>query len=70
MSTVFGINQRVSAATADDNFDAIAKKLAEPDFTPRALYDSFGIKMIATTVSALDDLAEHQQATVILWFRI
>ncbi|MEM9796339.1 MAG: glucuronate isomerase [Pseudomonadota bacterium] len=57
---VFGIATPLSKATADDIYDAIAEKLADPAYRPRALYDRFGIEVIATTDSPLDDLAHHQ----------
>lgn len=57
--TVFGFDQRLSAATADDYYDRIAAALQTPAFRPRALYDRFNIEVIATTDSALDDLSHH-----------
>ena len=48
-----------SAETADDIYDAIAAKLATPEFRPRALYDRFGIEFLATTDDPCDDLAAH-----------
>lgn len=62
LSEVFGVEARLSPATADDAFDAINAALAAPEFRPRALYDWFGIEVIATTDSALDDLAQHRSA--------
>lgn len=57
--TVFGFDQRLSAATADDYYDRIAAALQTPAFRPRALYGRFNIEVIATTDSALDDLSHH-----------
>lgn len=62
MSRLFGIDRRLSAATADAAYDAIAERLARPDYRPRALYERFGIEAIATTDSALDDLSWHRKA--------
>jgi glucuronate isomerase len=59
---VFGLHERLSAANADAHYDTIAAALAQPEFRPRALYDRFGIDVIATTDGALDDLAFHQAA--------
>ena len=56
---IFGIDQMPSAETADDIYDAIAAKLATPEFRPRALYDRFGIEFLATTDDPCDDLAAH-----------
>ncbi|MEL6587229.1 MAG: glucuronate isomerase, partial [Pseudomonadota bacterium] len=60
LSTVFGLNDRLSPKTADAHFDAIADALATPAFRPRALYDRFRIEAIATTDAATDDLSHHQ----------
>jgi glucuronate isomerase len=57
--TVFGFDRRLSATTADDYYDHIAQALQTPPFRPRALYERFNIEVIATTDSALDDLAHH-----------
>ena len=59
-SEVFGIDKRLSAETADDIYDEIAARLAEPAFRPRALFERFGIEVIATTDSPLDDLRWHE----------
>ena len=57
--TVFGLDRRLSAETADDSYDHIADCLARPEFRPRALFERFGIEVIATTESPLDDLRWH-----------
>ncbi|MFZ9950588.1 MAG: glucuronate isomerase, partial [Gemmobacter sp.] len=62
LETVFGVTARLSAETADAAYDAIADRLADPSCRPRALYDRFGIEVIATTDSALDDLRWHKAA--------
>ncbi len=58
--TVFGLDARLSAETADSAYDRIADCLARPEFLPRALYERFGIEALATTESALDDLHWHR----------
>jgi glucuronate isomerase len=57
---VFGLPVRLGAATADLYFDAITDALRRPDFRPRALFDRFGIEVIATTESPLDTLEHHR----------
>ncbi|NIZ12308.1 glucuronate isomerase [Phaeobacter sp. HF9A] len=57
---VFGLDTRLSAATADHCYDHISDCLARPEFRPRALFDRFGIEVIATTESPLDDLKWHR----------
>ena len=59
LSELFGITDPLSAATADAAFDRINACLADPAFRPRALFDRFGIEMLATTEGALDALAHH-----------
>jgi glucuronate isomerase len=57
--TVFGLDRRLSAETADLYYDHIADCLARPEFRPRALFARFNIEVIATTDGALDDLRWH-----------
>lgn len=59
METVFGITERLSPKTADALFDRIEAAIPTPEMRPRALFDRFGIEVIATTDSALDDLKHH-----------
>jgi glucuronate isomerase len=61
LSEVFGIHTRLSAETADDVYDQIAARLAEPRFRPLALLDEFGIEIISTTDPATASLTEHHQ---------
>ena len=56
---VFGIDRRLSEATADWYYDHIADCLSRPEFRPRALFDRFNIEAIATTEAATDDLRWH-----------
>ena len=58
-ATVFRIEKRLSAETADAYYDAINAALATPAFRPRALFGRFNIEKIATTEGALDTLADH-----------
>ncbi|MAU98414.1 MAG: glucuronate isomerase [Fulvimarina sp.] len=58
---LFGLDVRLSAATADATYDAIAERLTTDAFRPRALFERFNVEVIATTESALDDLAFHRQ---------
>lgn len=56
---LFGLEVPLSAATADACYDHIADCLARPEYRPRALFDRFGIEMLATTEGALDPLSHH-----------
>ena len=60
LTDIFGQTERLNEANCDAIFDAVNAALASPEFRPRALYDRFNISCIATTDSALDDLAQHQ----------
>jgi glucuronate isomerase len=66
---LFGLTERLSAANADRYYDAIAEKLASPDFLPRALYDRFNIEALATTDSPLDMLRDHEAIQKSNWNR-
>ncbi len=61
LGDIFGVDVRPSAETADRIYDQIADRLASPEFRPRALYDRFGIELLATTDDPCDDLAAHQR---------
>jgi len=63
LGEVFGVTERLTAETADASYDHIAECLAEPEFRPRALLDRFGIDVITTTDSPVDDLAHHRALT-------
>jgi len=56
---VFDVRTRPSAESADALYDHIAERLAKPDFRPRALFERFGIEVLATTDSPLSPLADH-----------
>ncbi len=59
LETLFGVAEPLSAESADRIYDRVAVTLAEPAFRPRALFDRFGIEVLATTDDPLDDLAVH-----------
>ncbi|QNO28155.1 glucuronate isomerase [Sphingopyxis sp. OPL5] len=55
----FGIEVQFEAATSDLYYDRITEALATGAFRPRALFDRFGIEVIATTENPLDTLEHH-----------
>ncbi|MFO1187325.1 MAG: glucuronate isomerase [Alphaproteobacteria bacterium] len=59
-SVVFGLEIELSAATADEYFDAIGAKLKGPAFLPRALFERFNIEVLATTEGPTDTLEHHE----------
>ncbi|HEY0002676.1 MAG TPA: glucuronate isomerase [Actinoplanes sp.] len=66
-STVFGVETPLRPDTADEVYDAIAARLAEPAFRPRALFERFGIEVLATTESPTDDLSRHAKLAADGW---
>ncbi|TIT88680.1 MAG: glucuronate isomerase, partial [Mesorhizobium sp.] len=57
---LFGIDEPLSASTADRHYETIAALLSQDDYRPRALFERFNIEVIATTEGALDDLKWHR----------
>jgi glucuronate isomerase len=56
---IFQLSVRLEPETADLYYDTINAALGTAPFRPRALYDSFGIEVLATTEGALDSLEHH-----------
>jgi glucuronate isomerase len=65
--TVFDVHTPLGPDTADEIYDAIAARLAEPAFRPRALFERFRIEVLATTESPLDDLGRHTKLAADGW---
>ncbi len=65
----FGIEVRLEAETSDLYFDTITDALQRPEFRPRALFERFGIEVIATTESPLDTLDHHRTIRESKWNR-
>ena len=59
LASLFGIEHPLTEATADDTYDLIGDALVRPEMRPRALYHRFGLEVLATTDSPLDDLSAH-----------
>jgi glucuronate isomerase len=59
LADIFEVSVRPSARTADAVYDQIADHLKEDAYRPRALYERFGIEVLATTDDPCDDLAVH-----------
>jgi len=66
-SEVFGLDLVLDGDTADHYYDAIDAALATPAFRPRALFDRFGIEVLATTEPATDTLAHHHAIRASGW---
>jgi glucuronate isomerase len=65
--SLFGLQDRLSAETADLYFDTISEKLKTPEFLPRALFERFNIEVLATTDSPLDSLEAIQAIRASGW---
>jgi glucuronate isomerase len=59
LEVVLGIEERLTPDSADRVYDAIADRLRRAEFRPRALFERFGIEVLATTESPLDELPHH-----------
>ena len=59
LADIFDVTVRPSAETADAIYDQLAERLATDAYRPRALYERFGIEVLATTDDPCDDLAAH-----------
>ncbi len=64
---VFGFDVALEPATADRYYDRIGEALATDAFRPRALFERFGIELLATTESPNDDLRHHQAIRTSGW---
>ena len=58
---VFGVEERLTAESAQRIYDHLAAQLARPEFAPRALLGRFNIALLATTDAATDTLDLHRQ---------
>ncbi len=59
LAEVFDIAVRPSATTADSIYDQVAERLTKDAYRPRALFERFGIEVLATTDDPCDDLSAH-----------
>jgi len=57
---LFGVEEKLTSASAQRVYDCIAEKLASSEFRPRALYERFNIEVLCTTDAATDSLEHHR----------
>jgi glucuronate isomerase len=57
---VLGVRVHPAPDTADELFDELTDRLAEPGLRPRALYETFRLDVLATTDDPADDLRHHR----------
>ncbi len=60
LANVFGIESKLTGATAQAIYDELEAKLATPEFRPRALFERFHIEVLCTTDAATDTLPYHK----------
>jgi len=54
------VREKLSADSGRRIYDEIAERLRTPEFRPRALFERFGIEVLATTDRATDTLEHHR----------
>jgi glucuronate isomerase len=64
---VLGVRKRLSTQTARAIYDEICEKLKSPEFRPRALFERFGVELLATTDAAADTLLSHARIISSRW---
>jgi glucuronate isomerase len=64
---VFGVEEKLTADTAQAIYDHIEQRLARPEFQPRALFERFDIEVLCTTDAATDTLHDHQAIRDSAW---
>ncbi len=68
LAEVFGVDVRPSSETADAIYDQVAERLTQDAYRPRALFERFGISVMATTDDPCDDLAAHAALSALAAF--
>ncbi len=61
LAELFGVDERLTAESAQRIYAQLEARLASPAFTPRALLDRFKIELLATTDAATDRLDDHRR---------
>lgn len=58
---VFGVDERLDGNNAQRVYDHIAERLERPEYSPRALYRKFNLRVLCTTDGAADSLEHHRR---------
>ncbi|HTU08478.1 MAG TPA: glucuronate isomerase, partial [Trebonia sp.] len=67
LAVIFGVSRPLGPATADEVYDELTERIADPAFRPRALLNRFGIEVLATTDSPLGTLKHHAKLAAEGW---
>ncbi|WP_306120367.1 MULTISPECIES: glucuronate isomerase [unclassified Roseitalea] len=65
--TLFGLTEPLGPDNAEACYAAIDARLKTDAYRPRALFERFGIEVLATTEGALDDLRRHRAIAASGW---
>jgi glucuronate isomerase len=61
LANVFGVSERLDGGSAQRIYDHLERRLAQPEYTSRALLERFRIDLLCTTDAAADPLTQHQR---------
>ena len=64
---VFGEPEPPNAGNAQELYDRLSARLASPDYSPRRLYERFGLEVLCTTDSATGPLEAHRDLRTSAW---
>ena len=64
---VFGIEEKLTSASAMRIYDHIVECLTKSEYRPRALFERFNIEALATTDAASEPLTQHQALKASGW---
>lgn len=64
---IFGVQEKLTSASAQRIYDHIAAQLDLPEFRPRALFERFNIEVLCTTDAATDTLEYHRAIRASGW---
>src|SRR5215210_3270494 len=58
---VFGVTEKPDAENARRIYDHLQERLASPEYTPMALFETFGVEVLCRTDAATDTLDHHEK---------
>lgn len=61
LASVFGVATALGPATADELYEELSERLAQPQYRPLALLERFGVEVLATTDDPADSLEYHRR---------
>ena len=64
---VFGVTEKLDGGSAMAIYDHVEAQLKKPEFSPRALFKRFGIRVLSTTDPAASDLRHHAALRAAGW---